>query len=249
MPVAQDKEFDNLFKATFEDAEIAPSAGLWDNIETKITPKNKNFLMKYWAAAAAVLVMGATTLIVYNNNNVAEQQVSSAKPAKSSPQIIERDAPSVEEQIEERNPQVFVAVAKPNDNYRRQEKPKERLIKNDNVPVEAQNQILAIVSEGELQKSVSDKTTDGSTSIEVEAVSSQEKIVFASVEPTIFVASLDKNDVSADKGIRNAGDLINLVVGVVDKKKNKFIRFKSSDEGSTLAAINIGPFRFGKQTD
>ena len=75
----------------------------------------------------------------------------------------------------------------------------------------------------------------------------EEKIVLASVEENkSVVLEVEK---SPTNKIKNAGDLINLVVNTVDKSKNKFIRFKTNDEGSTLASINIGPFRFGKHDD
>lgn len=250
MPQMQDKEFDNLFKSTFEDAEVTPSVRLWDNIETKISPKKKTFIMKYWAVAAAILVMGATTLIIYNNNKVADQQIAFSTPIKSSPQIIEKTVPGVEEQVEEKNPQIIVAVAKSNNNYRRQEKPKERvLVENNNGRLEDQNQVLASVDQKELQDSRAVSISQVAAPKVVEIISLQEKTVLASVEPYNIESGNDKIEASADKGIRNAGDLINIVVGMVDKGKNKFIRFKTSDEGSTLAAINIGPFRFGRQTD
>ena len=37
----QDKEFDQLFKDKFDDAQIEPSANLWANIEAELVPKRK----------------------------------------------------------------------------------------------------------------------------------------------------------------------------------------------------------------
>lgn len=41
MQPIRDKDFDQLFKDAFADAEVAPYRDLWSSIESEITPKKK----------------------------------------------------------------------------------------------------------------------------------------------------------------------------------------------------------------
>ena len=45
-----DKEFDQLFRDKFNDAEIEPSANLWASIDQKLEPKRKRTFPIYWMA-------------------------------------------------------------------------------------------------------------------------------------------------------------------------------------------------------
>lgn len=57
-----------------------------------------------------------------------------------------------------------------------------------------------------------------------------------------------KNDEADKKGIRNVGDLINFVVDKVDKREDKFLKFKTDDDdNSSLIGINIGMLKFSKR--
>ena len=52
------------------------------------------------------------------------------------------------------------------------------------------------------------------------------------------------------RGIHNFGDLVNIVVAKVDKRKDKAIQFTDSDDDeSTVTAVNIGPVKINKDTD
>ena len=59
-----DKEFDQLFRDKFNDAEIAPSANLWANIEQQLEPKRKRTFPMYWMAAASIVV-AITAMLVF----------------------------------------------------------------------------------------------------------------------------------------------------------------------------------------
>jgi hypothetical protein len=48
-------------------------------------------------------------------------------------------------------------------------------------------------------------------------------------------------------GIRNFGDIVNLVVAKVDKRKDKVIEFSDDDEdGSSITGINLGVIKVKK---
>lgn len=253
MRATQDKDFDKLFKDGLEDAEILPSAELWGAIEAKITPKKKVLKFGYWAAAASVLMVGAITLVVSNQKDVVtSQQVAVVKPIVVKAQIDNKLQPKVEVNNDGNNRYAAVSVKDSKSKLApRAQSKKLVLIEKDRSSVEKQNRVLAAVNETELATTVAKQTEEISILKPKDAtlVQEQEKTILAAVGPVHQETPVAEENVAPPKSIKNAGDLINLVVNAVDKGKNKFIRFKTNDEGSTLAAVNIGPFRFGKRDD
>lgn len=75
----QDKEFDQLFKDRFEEAEMEPSMNLWDKIEKEIEPKRKHAFPVYWMAAAAVIGVIAVGLIFNRQQVKLQAPVASAE--------------------------------------------------------------------------------------------------------------------------------------------------------------------------
>jgi hypothetical protein len=78
-----DNEFDRLFREGLAEAEVTPSASVWDRIEPQISGKSKRRSAYYWSAAATVLVgLTAGLLFIQNpdrqavNNNIAEVQLN-----------------------------------------------------------------------------------------------------------------------------------------------------------------------------
>ena len=80
------------------------------------------------------------------------------------------------------------------------------------------------------------------------AILEQEKPILASNAASIRADDVAGGEDQTDnKGIRNVGDVVNLIVNKVDKRKDKFIQFRTDDDDSSISAINIGPFKFGKK--
>lgn len=81
-----DKDFDKLFKDKFMDAEIEPSADLWNKIETQLAPKRKRTLPIYWMAAASVAITFTAILVFQKTDKVQlhpdEATVSISKPVE-----------------------------------------------------------------------------------------------------------------------------------------------------------------------
>ena len=83
------------------------------------------------------------------------------------------------------------------------------------------------------------KTTDNIAATKVmPQVTAQTPITDAAVKP------------AKRRGIHNFGDLVNIVVAKVDKRKDKAIQFSDSDDDeSTITSVNIGPVKINKDTD
>ena len=48
-------------------------------------------------------------------------------------------------------------------------------------------------------------------------------------------------------GIRNFGDMVNLVIAKVDKRKDKVIEFSDTDDGDSITGINLGVIKIKKE--
>jgi hypothetical protein len=51
---------------------------------------------------------------------------------------------------------------------------------------------------------------------------------------------IEENELRGQKKIRSIGSLVNFVIAKVDKREDKLIEFKDSDEGSEVSGINLG---------
>ncbi|RNL51212.1 hypothetical protein [Pedobacter jejuensis] len=244
MQPIQDKDFDKLFKNAFEDAEIAPSRDLWSSIESEIQPKKKRIIPIYWLAAAAVLLIATVSILVYQQQDVKPKQFANHVEPKVKPVVenqMVKDSTENESLLKEKMvlpaPLKVEAVAKTK-------------VLESNKPVEKPK----IVAAPEMQKQ---------ETVIAQVIPSQEIIkkkideAILQANPETVIAStatnvkpddvIDYENQPESKGIRNVGDVVNLIVNKVDKRKDKFIQFRTDDDDSSLSSINIGPFKIGKK--
>lgn len=233
----QDKDFDQLFKDQFEEAEITPSANLWGKIEQELEPKRKTVLPVYWMAAAVAIVavsvgimmprtekiqlrgsadFVATTMTTIDNTpkaKVADEVMSSenvSEESNSTPLVI---APRLTEEDVKKDFAAMQPIA----------------AKSHPVNIDAPVATSAIASLKEPVTPVSD-------------------VMIASADITEPANVITDTEQPEHKGIRNVGDLINLVVNKVDKREKKLIQFTTDDDdNSSLVGINIGFLRFNKK--
>jgi hypothetical protein len=249
MQPIRDKDFDKLFKDAFADAEVMPSRDLWSNIESEITPRKKRIVPIYWLSAAAVLLIATIGILIYqrqNNTNetkqLANNTIEKPKQEVEAP-VVKDQLPAVVEPVKNVAP-ILPVEAKP---ARAIAKTK---VKQDVVkPVEKQRMVTA----PEMQKQetmiaqVESPKNDIKAQIDA-AILSQPKVdIVTASNPTTFKTDEPINDNEQNKGIRNMGDVINIIVNKVDKRKDKLIQFRTDDDDSSLSSINIGPFKIGKR--
>ncbi|GAA4210131.1 hypothetical protein GCM10022289_36980 [Pedobacter jeongneungensis] len=250
MQPIRDKDFDQLFKDTFADAEVAPSRDLWSNIESEITPKKKRIVPVYWLSAAAILLIATIGILVYQQqNNTHETKQLASNTVEKPKQVVEEPVvkdqlPAVVEPVKVITP-ISPVEAKP---ARAIAKTK---VKQDVAkPVEKQRMVTA----PEMQKQetmiaqVEEPKKDIKAQIDA-AIFSQPKVdmVTASNPTTVKTDEPVNDNEQSNKGIRNMGDVINIIVNKVDKRKDKLIQFRTDDDDSSLSSINIGPFKIGKR--
>ncbi|WP_316796104.1 hypothetical protein [Pedobacter agri] len=245
MQPIQDKDFDKLFKNAFEDAEITPSRDLWSNIESEIEPKKKRIFSIYWLAAAAVLLIATVGFLVYQQQDVQPKQF--ANNIEQSPK------PIVETQPVQDSTKMVKAIPEEVNQIPTPSKPVESIAKTKNNKIVKPAENLKIITAPEMQKQevmiakVEPTKQDIKEKIDA-AILEQDKPILASNPAAIKADVVSGEDNQADnKGIRNVGDVVNLIVNKVDKRKDKFIQFRTDDDDSSISSINIGPFKFGKK--
>lgn len=248
MQPIQDKDFDKLFKDAFDDAEITPSRDLWVNIESEIEPKKKRIIPIYWLAAAAVLVVTTVGILVYQQQVVEPKQFANNIATKTEQPAIKiqpvGDSTKVVEAVTQKVQQALPITAKPVQAIAKTE------VNKTIKPVEK----LKIISAPEMQKQetmiaqVEKPKEDIKAKIEDAVSRVNQETVIASAATAIKADEVTGEDNQSDnKGIRNVGDVVNLIVNKVDKRKDKFIQFRTDDDDSSISSINIGPFKFGKK--
>lgn len=247
MQPIRDKDFDQLFKDAFADAEVTPSRDLWSNIESEIAPKKKRIIPIYWLSAAAVLLIATIGILVYQQQNtssrgkqLASNTIEKAKPVVQEP-VVKDSLATIVAPVENITPVLPVrakavsAIAKIK-------------VKKDVKPAVEQPRI---VTAPEMQKTIIAKVEepkkDINTKIEEAILQPKEEILTAVVATPVKTDDPVNENEQSNKGIRNVGDVVNLIVNKMDKRKDKLIQFRTDDDDSSLASINIGPFKIGKR--
>lgn len=235
-----DKEFDQLFRDKFEDAEIEPSANLWGKIEKQLEPKKKRVFPIYWMAAASVTV-AITALLVFQKTDkiqlhAEEEYVSNVK--------------AVEEGVSFTNEIKQETTAASTTN-----KHKSFVVKVAVKEVVADNSInsqLAMQPSQEVERlPIKQQEVMPPTIMPIKEITIENPIVIAQVAPkqeteTNVISETDH--LSERKGFRNVGDLVNFVVDKVDKREKKFVKFNTDDDdNSSIVALNIGFLKLNKK--
>ncbi|WP_256007179.1 hypothetical protein [Pedobacter deserti] len=234
----QDKEFDELFKIKLDQAEIKPPVQLWDKIQENLDgPKKRNAPVAYWVAAAVVTIIGAVALLSPNTEKLQLQRPL----AVETPVEVLKEEPTA--------PAMPVKTAS------------ERKPAYQSTPLV----IAPRVSEDELRESFVAMQPDPVTErhdvkkdkiIEIKptepAVATPDEVMMADagISPEALAQATTAESDGERKGIRNAGDVINYVVGKVDKRERKIIEFRTDeDDNSSLVSLNIGIIKFNRRSD
>jgi len=246
MQPIQDRDFDQLFKDAFDGAEVKPSRDLWNDIESGIDAKKKRIMPVYWMAAAAVIVLATVSILMYRQGEE-EPKFAVVKPTEQilttetvTQKIIEPAKTTIEHQVKP----VFVA----------QKETKAVVAKSSSVKsvTETPTQKVAIAeSDAQTQEPVFAKVDDSKKDLnqKIEEIIQQQQETVIAANPAVLKTDVvvNTNPEPENKSIRNVGDVVNFIVNTVDKRKEKIIQFRTDDDDSSIASINIGPFKIGKR--
>lgn len=236
-----DKDFDNLFRDKFMDAEIEPSANLWAKIEVQLEPKRKRIFPVYWMAAASMAIAFTAMLVFQKTEKIqlhTDDTLASAEKSVGqnlTPSVEETTASPVKEKIAYQDTNISSEVKKLSNLL---ESP---VSKNNEETLQPNTTIARL-----LIKQAEPKPIDV-----LPIAPAESPIVMAQVEPQHKVEDhvIDEMDNTTErKGIRNVGDLVNYVVDKVDKRDRKLVRFNTDDDdNSSIVGINIGFLKLNKK--
>lgn len=254
----QDKEFDDLFRSKLDELEVEPSAQVWAGIDATLDGKKRKSIIPMLSIAASVVVLIVAAILFIPKGETVKPGKKPVKNALASNRIkpvITKpvDAPVnavKKEDIRPKNITVNtsgIAVVKHKNVL---EVAKESLeqpaaiiekpepLKVDEQPVLASNQVPE--TKAVTQAVVPDVTTPLATNQQDvnDGQGAITKPVLAAVQP----ASTQSTKTTPKRhGIHSFGDLVNIVVAKVDKRKDKLIEFSDSDDDeSVISGVNAG---------
>jgi len=246
MQSIQDKDFDQLFKDAFADAEVAPSRDLWSSIESEIEPKKTRKLPVYWLAAAVILVVATVGILINREQNITKPDKSLVVNKVETKPVLKENQPkeAIKEPVKTEGKVIKVLPI--------ERKSVTSLVKTKIKHTQKEaKQKVATAPEIVKQETVITKAEEPKKDVLKEkiqeAIQPKEEVIIARNGTTVIPDEVINENEQSNKGIRNVGDLINLVVNKVDKRKDKFIQFRTDDDDSSLSSINIGPFKIGKR--
>ena len=246
-----DNEFDRLFKDRLGDAEMQPSANLWDSSAPQIAPKKKRATGLYWSAAATVLIAVSAGLLFKPQEKIAlhaPEVLQSAQSPNTQPLNETDNTDATSETIYANVEPSEKVVAAPVD-----------------APVVSSPDVTADVKENNsasVQPIYAENHHIITNAVQEPSLAIAQTAPALVQEPSVIEAETYAEEVTTTTAfeepasrpqeprtrIRNAGDLVNFVVEKLDKREQKFVEFRTDeDESSSLVAINIGPLKINQR--
>ncbi|MBM3401269.1 MAG: hypothetical protein FJY21_02955 [Bacteroidetes bacterium] len=243
-----DKELDKLFQHRLGNLEIEPSGAVWKKISVRMDQKRrkKSLFPIFWMAAASITVIIATGLWYFRSPQVIflHGSTDSAKPildtAQPEPSILVERPVSPDKTLitnpsdlklvssTEVSPEQYTGVQ--NTAAAEAELPLIEPV----VPVaESANRLNQVQVKKTIQ--VLSRYSDDQSALDANQPDKTAKFDFSDDGINQYEAEVRKQ-----KKIRSIGSLVNFVMSKVDKREDKLIEFKESDEGSEVSGINLG---------
>ncbi|TFF37450.1 hypothetical protein [Mucilaginibacter psychrotolerans] len=253
----QNKDFDELFRNKLGDLEVEPGKDLWDNIAAEVVIDSKNrSALPFISIAASVLVLVAaglffipkikpatiqpSKLIAVNHTGIQKTNTVVPKAAEikvTAPQA--QQVAVVSLPVKQHSVKQSIKKQKSNlpalntDAIAQQQQPQQIAQQTTHNDV-----ILAAVKSDALAQAAITPTVNA----EVKDTRIAALAVPALTAQTLAVVQPKK------RRIRSFGDLINVVVAKVDKRKDKLIEFSNKDDDESLiTGINLGIIRVKKE--
>jgi hypothetical protein len=258
----RDNEFDGLFKAKLDGIEEEPSAKVWPGIKggLDLAGRRKNLATWLSVAASIVLLIGIGVFSIPAKKSTSTPLPLKNKIAKAAPPANAKHSPAIQ--------------VKPSSSTAGH---KVDFLKRNNEIARLKNNPAAILKEGKnidtisspAKLTVRDVPQLIANTQQDPAVVSGPAIPDASVQLTAKTGisqssglalkpdKLENHDIAEAKEdsvlvkrrskIHNFGDLVNLVVDKLDKRKDKLIQFSDDADGdSHLVAVNLGVVKIKK---
>ncbi len=253
----QDNEFHELFRSKLDDFEMEPSSNVWESIDAELHHKSgKKTIVPILRIAASIIVLITAALLFIPKKKAVED----AHPRKnnvvannSTTNIVKHSASTSIKAVETKQQvaglQVPVKRSASVNNYKQVVPPRTIPSQNEDKPI-TKNELPVEREQPELLAMSTERMKDISTSIpnlQTPLVDKQLENETPVLVSTGVAVSKESKVVRKKRGIRSFGDIVNVVVAKLDKRKDKIIEFADTDdEGSHIAAINLSAFKTNK---
>lgn len=250
-----DKDFDQIFKSSFEDFEVAPAADSWNKITKELDKKGIKKFPIFWMAAASVVIVLGIGVGLYTKPT----EVIKLKPNHQNDVLAnlskEQQTPIVE------NSEDLIEVDK--STLRVEKTAQNKIIapnnaKTNELSIETQEK-FADNATNTIEKNVLVEETVKTikplrAKLVTEQILEEENNLNNHILPTSIAQKVtDKSQIEDNIGfgkkikISTVGDLVNFVVAKVDKREEKIIKVSKTEESDNeVTGINLGLFRFIK---
>jgi hypothetical protein len=265
----QDYEFDELFRSRLDSFETEPSANVWEKVDNELNShKGKKILTPFLSIAASIIVLVTAGILfipekgnVKPGNRKVNKGIVKIAKAFNTPQIVRNHPNRNVSNSDKVNNTSIVAnrIAKINSIKSTKHNQAEKLIApiiEQNKPGKTDDQTLLASNQQTQQNTIKAVVPDERTQIAInphieETTSFITKPVMAAAE----IPAINKQDIITQEAIsvkskhkvHSLGDLINVVVSKVDKRKDKIIEFTDTDDESNITGFNLGIIKFKKE--
>ena len=255
----QGNELDELFRSSLDELEIQPSAHVWTGITRHLdASKRKRSLVSVLSIAAGIVLMLTIGMLFIPKQIKVNKQHPLANRVVKSMSLVTK-TPSVVLSNKQQNKKTEKAViASANhlaaakferlgnsnradmDKTKKLKAQKEKLAKVNSDP----DVVLAARGDELASAVVPDHTGD-----EISAKPAIHDLSLLENKPQLAVLATKPVKAPIKKRrIRSMGDVFNVVIAAVDKRKDKFIEFSNTDEDdATITGINLGIIKVKKE--
>ena len=251
----QDKEFDDLLRSKLENFEHEPSGEVWAGITSGLEKKPKRSIAPLLGIAASIVILVTAGILfiprITHINIKPQAQNKTPEVARQNVQDGANAATGDAEKLTAGNAPKETAGTRP-----------AGLQKSRSTTPAIQSYAVDSVKNGEQQfmastpqqhpEEIKAIVPDQSTQLTVKQPMPIETPVFKT-QPVIADAQLQqpgKQDTATGKSghkIHTFGDLVNVVVAKLDKRKEKIIEFSDTDgDRSTITGLNLGIIKIKK---
>ncbi|TSD63356.1 hypothetical protein FFF34_017315 [Inquilinus sp. KBS0705] len=255
----QDKELDRLFRNKLEDVEVEPSAQVWPDITRRMDSGKRKPVIAWLSIAASVIVLLSAGLYFMQRDDVAATKPNklvaqkNEHPTKSNnmPQAA-KVAPSIAP-VTASNIEPVKLIAKIKVKAKGGHRPKESQIPPATAQqTQPEEQLARLSPRREVLKAV---VPDIETPLSIKTdIKDDMAFVTTATTPNVLPAQLPQSSKAMAAApvrkhrIRSFGDMLNVVIGKLDKRKDKLIEFTNTDgDESTITGINLGIIKIKKQ--
>lgn len=252
----QDKEFDDLFHSKLRNFEVQPSAEVWQSVDAELKGKKSNVFLMLSIAATVLILLTAGILFIPEKGTVEHNKRDSKIVAKEKPLVVKSGNNQTVIKLDKK-PEQLVDIETP---LKHTTKVNQSGKKGDIVQRKQASQPIAepetvnanepplIAATGtkkpdEVVTQEPIELTDASMTVKKAADNSA---INLPSQPALALTQSAKTvkPVLKKHGIHSFGDIVNIVIAKVDKRKDKLIQFSDSDDDeSVISAVHLGALK------